>query len=49
METQHTTLYETPEVEVVNIKIGKSILSNPVPNSASRQVYEYYDLDNPNS
>ena len=49
MGHKHKILYKAPEVEVVNIKIGKSILSNPVPNSASRQVYEYYDLDNQNS
>lgn len=45
METKNKTLYETPEVEVVNVKIGRCIMSDPVPNSTKRQVYEYYDLD----
>ena len=44
METKHKTRYETPEAEVVNVKLGPCILS--VPNaSAKRQNYEYCDLD----
>jgi hypothetical protein len=43
METKHKTLYETPEVEVVSIRIASCILSGP--NGAKREDYVYFDLD----
>ena len=48
MEHKHKTLYETPEAEVVNIKIGKCIMSVEAVKSVSRKTYDYYDLDDPN-
>ena len=45
METRHKNLYETPEAEVTEVKLGPGILSGDSSNSASRDAYDYYDLD----
>lgn len=45
MATKHKNLYAVPETEVTEVKLGPGILSDPQSNSASRDVYDYYDLD----
>ena len=48
METKHKNLYAAPETEVTEVKFGSGILSGGGQNSASRNAYESYDLDENN-